>query len=917
MKTNKESTMKKKVEITINGKSYVLLIEPHRTLLDVIREEIGLTGTKKGCDSGDCGACTVLMDGKAVNSCLILAVEADGKEVGTIEGMARGGILHPLQQAFIDHGAVQCGYCTPGMIMTAKELLDNNPTPTEQEVKEALAGSICRCTGYKKIVEAVQSASRSLQELRDPKHLHLSEAPSPSIAPPSSEGSGRIGCRVQPLGLREKALGLTQFAADIYPDQCVHLKIVRSEKHHALILGIDAEEALASPGVIAVFTARDIRGTNRIGPIRRDQPVLADKQVRFLGEAIALVAAESQEAAEAGVARVSVRYEDLPAVFDPEEALKADAPKLHEDSENLLAQFHIRKGDTERGFAESYVVVESVYETPFNAHGYIEPEAGVAWRDEEGRIVIRLCTQNPHENQAQAAAALDIPPEQLRVIQAPTGGGFGGKMNHQVVSLLGLAVSQLERPARLIFTADESMTSVEKRHPFRMRFKTGATREGNLVAMEAELTANGGAYASYGKAVVERALIHATGPYVIPHVAVSSRCVYTNTIPAGAMRGFGAPQAYFAGESQMDQLAEKLGLDPFEFRRKNLFRPGSVTATGQVLDESVGADLTLDAVEPYYRKALAWAAEDPGNETMKRGVGLAVIFYGIGEAGFRNPSHVGIRLNPAGWIDLLIGGAELGQGLFSTLTQIAAQTLDVPLDHFRVVEADTSVTPSAGPTEASRMTMWAGSAVLQAAEMLRKAFDSAVVATGATPIEWPKRLAALYDACCSRGIPVAYEGCFEPSNQPINHQSGQGTPHTAYAFATHLAQVEVDEATGLVNVVKLVAAHDVGRAINPLTLEGQIEGGLMMALGFALKEEYLSGGTQKWAQYKLPRITELPEIINLIVESPSSYGPLGAKGIGEVPAVGPASAIVNAVANACGVRAHRLPLTPARIRGKE
>lgn len=459
------------------------------------------------------------------------------------------------------------------------------------------------------------------------------------------------------------------------------------------------------------------------------------------------------------------------------------------------------------------------------------------------------------------------------------------------------------------------MATTEKRHAFKMRFKTGATSDGKLTGIEAELVSNTGAYASYGKAVLERAHIHATGPYEMPNVFVKGCCIYTNNVPAGAMRAFGAPQVVFAVESQMDILAGKLGLDPLEFRLMNLMHNGSVTATGQKLASSVGAEQTLRAIEPYYRKAIAWAgatANETSCRNIKRGVGLATIFYGIGEAGFKYPSKIGIRITADGSFELLVGAADMGQGVFSTLAQIAAETMGVPVNLFRVITPDTDITPDAGCSEASRQTFYSGNATQQAAASLQATLAS-VDSGKLENLPWHARLSALYQLCLEKGAPVEHFGYFKPDIQPIDEQ-GQGKPHLAYTFASHLAQVEVDLDLGAVKVIKLVAAHDIGRAINPLTLEGQIEGGLMMALGSALKEEFKPHITRKWSHYKLPRTTDLPDIVNIIIEEQTPEGPFGAKGVGEVPAVGPAPAIINAVANACGVRLMKLPLTKDELK---
>jgi aldehyde oxidoreductase len=919
-----------RIHFKVNGASVQFSDDPQTRLIDVLRNRLQFTGTKEGCSEGVCGSCTVLLNGKSVKACVTPMSRVEGQEVVTIEGIGSFKHPHPLQRALIEKGAIQCGFCTPGMIVGAKALLDENPRPSRDEIIAALSPHLCRCTGYKKIIEAVLLAVQMQQQDREAGEIGWTSPGSDESdrinprgerygATYSSPGSGlhntkaHIGAAVSPLGVWEKALGLTKYAADITPDQCLHLKIVRSEKSHARIVGIAMEEALSLPGVVAVLTAKDIGGTNRIGPIQRDQPILAEDRVRFLGDAIAVVAAESAAAAVEGAKKVRIIYEELASVLDPDAAAKLEASKLHGES-NLLFRLTIEKGDPSEGFREAAEVVEGVYETPFNDHAYIEPEAGVAWPDDTGRIVLRLATQNPHENQAQVAEALGLPADRLRVIQAPTGGSFGGKMNHQVPALLALAVLKLSRSAKLVYTAAESMMCTEKRHPFRMKFRVGATSQGKLTAIEAELVANTGAYASYGKAVVERALIHATGPYDVPHAAVTGSCFYTNTAPAGAMRGFGAPQVAFAVESQMDMLADRLGLDPYEFRLRNIFHPGSSTITGQVLKESVGAKETLEALKPYYKEALAWAkTAKPGvkGADIKRGVGLSSIFFGIGEAGWRNPSRMTIRLKAEGFIELLVGAADMGQGVFSTLVQIAAETLDIPGSAFVVVTPDTDFTPYAGATEASRQTLASGRSTQEAASALKKALVSCCFYDDKAGTH-PDRLSRCYDLLVGKGLPLEYSGYFVPDTQPMD-KTGKGSPHLAYAFASSLAQVEVDPENRVVKVIKLVLAHDVGRVINPLTLEGQIEGGVMMALGFALQEEFKPNDTKRWSSYKIPRMDDLPEIITVFVENPTPEGPFGAKGIGEVPTVAPAAAIANAVARACGVRFTRLPMTPERL----
>jgi aldehyde oxidoreductase len=888
----------KMISFVLNGQPISVPAEAaERRLVDVLRDELGLTGTKEGCGEGTCGTCTVLVDGRPTKSCVTKVSRIEGRSVQTIEGVASGDTPHPLQEAFVDHGAIQCGFCTPGMILASKALLDRNPEPTREEIKRALRGNLCRCTGYQKIVDAVEAAART-------PHGSPPTSPDHSVDPAaSSSRESWVGRSVLQEGVWDKALGLTTFGADVTPEGCVHLKVVRSTEAHARITAVQSARALAVPGVLAVLTARDIKGTNRTGPFQRDKPVLAEDRVRYVGDPVALVAATDPSAAEAGAREVQVSYENLPAATTSDQALAAEAAPLHQ-SGNLLAEWHLHKGDADAGMAAAAVTAEGAFHTARQEHGYLEPEAGIAWM-EHGRVVIRLSTQNPHEDQEQVAAALGLPPDRIRVIQAPTGGAFGGKTSYDLAALLALGATALARPVKLVFSRSESLATTEKRHPFHMRIKVGADAGGRLTALEADLVADTGAYASYGKGVAERAATHISGPYEIPAMTVRSRSVYTNTVPAGAMRGYGAPQASFATESVMDMLADKLGLDPIEIRRRNVLRVGSTTATGQVLTSSVGAAATLEAVAPKYEEARAWAAQ-PSPSGARRGVGIASVFFGISESGKRTDSQIALRLTAEGTVQLLAGAADLGQGVYSVLRQITADTLHAPWEAIAVVTPDTDLMPSAGATEASRQTLVSGRAAEFAAQQLRARLEALSLSCDPST-DWRAYAQEAYRALVRDGRPTIEVGRYETQNQPID-KTGRGAPHEAYAFAAHVAQVEVDPGTGAIRVVRMVTAHDVGHPVNPRALEGQIEGGLLMGLGMAVFEDYAPGRTMRFADYRMPRCTDLPEIVNIILDEECPDGPFGAKGVGEVPAVGPASAIANAVANATGTRPHRLPI---------
>jgi CO/xanthine dehydrogenase Mo-binding subunit/aerobic-type carbon monoxide dehydrogenase small subunit (CoxS/CutS family) len=547
---------------------------------------LGLTGTKEGCGEGECGACTVIVDGEIVNSCLMFARQAQGKEILTIEGLSRGNALHPIQEAFIEQGAVQCGFCTPGMVLAAKALLDKNPAPTRQEIAVALSGNVCRCTGYEKIIEAVAAAAKKLSNEATHNRAQR-EAPSDNQA-------GVVGQSVIRCDARLKVLGQSIYAADIVMPGMLYAKVLRSPCAHARIKMIDAEVARSLPGVVAVFTHEDIPGTNAFGIIVKDEPVLVPEKVRCRGDALALVAAESEDAATKALQVIGVEYEELPAVFDPEQAMLPESPIIHGTS-NIMDHARIRRGDTNRALQTCDAVVTNSYHTQMVEHCYLEPEAGIAYLDGD-TVVIKASTQNPHYDRKDVAANLALPLNRVRVIQAVTGGGFGGKLDISVQIYLGLIVLKTGRPVRMVYDREESFLASSKRHPFCIDYTTGATSDGVLQAVKVRLVCDTGAYASYGPATMKRALVHVTGPYCVPNVSVDGYCVYTNNPRAGAMRGFGVPQVAFAHESQMDEIAARLGVSPLEIRMKNALRTGSVTVTGQVLGESVGLVETLTRV---------------------------------------------------------------------------------------------------------------------------------------------------------------------------------------------------------------------------------------------------------------------------------------------------------------------------------
>lgn len=573
---------RQQVSLTVNGQPVAATVDSDLTLLRFLRENLRLTGTKEGCGQGECGACTVLVNNQAVNSCLIPVVAVDGCEIVTIEGLAQNGKLDTLQQAFIDEGAIQCGFCTPGAIMSAKALLLANPHPSEEEIREALSGNICRCTGYQKIVRAVKVASGQV----------------PPLEIATTDESSVIGQKVRRRDATDKAIGKALYADDLFLPGMLYGRALRSACAHALIKGIDCTAARQAPGVVAILTAQDIPGINRYGLVYLDQPVLADDKVRCYGDALALVVAESESAVEAALQLIKVDYEELPGVFSAEEGLQAGAPLVHEKG-NLVQHTKVRKGDINSGFSQCDVVVENTFHTQCVEHAYLEPECSVAAVDHHGNLTVWTSTQYVFRDRRQIAPVLGLPVNKVRVIQMTTGGGFGGKDDITTEILASLAALKTGRPVKVRFTREESMRTTTKRHPMIIKARLGANREGMLQALEGQIYADTGAYVSLGVYVVRKAGLHLSGPYYIPNIKVDTYTVYTNNPPSGAMRGFGVVQAAFVHESLMDILAERLGMGPWEIRYKNALAPGLSTGTGHVLQHSVGIKATLMEIKQY------------------------------------------------------------------------------------------------------------------------------------------------------------------------------------------------------------------------------------------------------------------------------------------------------------------------------
>ncbi len=903
----------------VNGREVAVAAPPLRPLADVLREDLGLTGTKVGCGAGDCGACTVLLDGRQVCACLVPVGQVVGRSVETVEGLAADGTLDRLQRAFLAHGAAQCGICTPGMLMAAADLLRRVARPGEEEVRDALGGVLCRCTGYRKIVEAVLAAAGA------------GDAGEAVDDPPVG---GAVGARLVRVDGAAKVTGDEAFGADGAPEGCLWLRAVRSPHARARFrLGPFDAFLAAHPGLVRVLTADDIPGANGYGiyPDLKDQPVLARDEVRYRGEAVAALVGEKAAVEAIRDEDVPVAWEPLPPVPDMAAALADGAPALHRDRpDNVLTRGRVRRGDAAAAFETAEIAAETEVETSFVEHAYIEPEAGWARRVGD-RIEVVVTTQTPYMDREEVARVVGIAPERVRIVPTACGGGFGGKLDQSVQPLIAAAAWLLDRPVRAVWTRPESMAASTKRHPARIAARAAADGEGRLVAYEFRGDFNTGAYASWGPTVAGRVPVHATGPYRVPNVEARTRAIFTNAPPSGAFRGFGVPQAAIAHEALMDALAERSGRDPLEFRLLNALRPGDRTATGQRLEASVGLVACLEALRPHWREARAAADSwNAGGRSAgrRRGAGVACMWYGIGNTSMSNPSTMRVGLSADGRLTLYNGAVDIGQGSNTIMVQICADALGLPAGAFRLVAGDTDRTADAGKTSASRQAFVSGNAARLAGADLRRrilrlanAGDSAEIALDGARLvvrdgehERVIELAALPPAedGGEAGDVLVGTGTFDPPTTPLD-ADGQGAPYATYGFAAQMAEVEVDLGLGTVRVLRVVAAHDVGRAINPTLVEGQIHGGIAQGIGLALMEEYLPGRTENLHDYLIPTVGDVPEIVTILVEDAEPLGPYGAKGIGEPALIPTAPAILGAIHHATGVRITRVPATPTRV----
>ena len=842
---------------SVNGKTYT--VTENVSLMRFLRDELRLTSVKDGCSEGACGTCTVIIDGKAVKACVQKISNLDGKSVITAEGLSERE-KQVYSHAFSEAGAVQCGFCIPGMVMCAKALIDKNPSPTPEDVKYAIRNNLCRCTGYKKIEEAILLAAEIISENRE-------------ITNPVS--TGLLGESMNRVDASAKALGEAKYADDFYMDGMVYGSALRSEYPRAEILSIDKSEAESMDGVLCVMTAEDIPGTQKVGHLKRDWDVIVPvgKTTHYLGDAVALVAAETPEILEKAKKAIKVEYKPLDGVFSPVEAMKDGAPLVHEDG-NLLSEEHLVRGDAEKLISESRYSVTNHYSLPFTEHAFMETECAVAF-PEDGGIHIISGDQGIYQTQRECSDALGLPPEKVRVSAAMVGGGFGGKEDMSVQHHAALLAQKTGRPVKVKLTRQESILVHPKRHAMEIDLTTACDENGKLTAMKAVIISDTGAYASLGGPVLQRACTHAAGPYNYQNIDITGRAYYTNNPPAGAFRGFGVPQSCFATECNLNQLAEMAGLTPFEIRYINAVRPGDTLPNGQIADENTAIVETLDAVREICEK------------NPKAGIACAIKNSGLG-VGVPDTGRCRITVKD-GKVHVTSSAACIGQGMGTVQIQMLCEAAGLTPDMVIYDTPDTKYSPNAGNTTASRQTLFTGEAVVRAASLLREALDK------------EGSLSALN----GREFYGEYTGVTDKMGSPKEHP----VSHVAYSYATQVVELN-DDGT----IKRVVAAHDVGTPVNPKALEGQIEGGVVMSLGYALTESFpLEQGRPmaKLGTLGLFRADKTPDVVPVIIDRRMNGPAFGAKGIGEISSIPTAPAVQLAYYNRDGKFRTRLPLEDA------
>ena len=837
---------------TVNGRT--VCAEKNQKLIRFLRDSLRLTSVKDGCSEGACGTCTVLIDGKATKACVPQTDKLEGRSIVTVEGLSDFE-REAFTYAFGKAGAVQCGFCIPGMVMSAKGLLDQNPSPTREEAAFAIRNNICRCTGYVKIIDGILLAAEVLR--------------SGEIPPEPQDWS--LGSRVPRVDVREKVTGTGQYPDDVYIDGMLYASAVRSQYPRARVLAIHAEEAKALPGVAGVFTAEDIPGKNKVGHLQKDWDTMIPVGgiTHYLGDAVCIVAAETPEILAQAKALVRVDYEELPMVRSPQEAMLPDAPLVHQ-SGNLLAHKHIQRGNPAEAIARSKYVLTQRFSTPWTEHAFLEPECALAY-PENGGVVILSTDQGAYDTQHETMGMLGLPAEKVKVKNMLVGGGFGGKEDVTVQHHAALVAYLTQRPVKVKLTRAESILIHPKRHPMEMEFSLGCDENGIIQGVAAEVIADTGAYASLGGPVLERACTHAAGPYNYQNFEIDGWAYYTNNPPAGAFRGFGVTQTCFCIETLLNQMADKVGISPWEIRWRNAIRPGQELPNGQIVDDSTGLAETLEAVKPYYEKA------------RYAGIACAMKNAGVG-VGIPDTGRVRLVVE-SGKLHIYAGASCIGQGLGTVLTQMVCDQTGLRRDEVVYERSNTWRAPDSGTTSGSRQTLITGEACRRACETLRAAMAEAPLA------ELEGR---------------EFYGEYLAKTDPLGADVPNPVSHVAYGYATQVCILDDDG-----KIERIVAAHDVGKAVNPTSVEGQIEGGVVMSMGYALTERYPLTDCKPLAKYGtlgLFRANQIPEIQPLIVEKPGLNVACGAIGIGEITSIPTAPAISDAYFRYDGKLRTSLPL---------
>jgi putative selenate reductase molybdopterin-binding subunit len=892
----------------INGKPFTEQPAAGQCLRTFLRQ-LGHFGVKKGCDAGDCGACTVYLDGEPVHSCLVPAFRAEGREVTTIEGLAKGSDLHPMQRAFLNAQGFQCGFCTAGMIMTAAALNQAQ----RADLPRALKGNLCRCTGYRAIEDAIAGK-------------HSTE---------DAQAGCDVGHNVPAPAGPDVVTGRARFTLDVAVEGLQHIKLKRSPHAHARVRAIDKSEALKVPGVIAVLTHDDApkiafsTARHEIRKTDADDTMVLDTVVRYIGQRVAAVVADSEAAAEEGCRRLKVDYDILPAVFDPEQAMRPGAPLLHDDKgpdariydakRNLIHAVHGAFGDVEAGFARADAIHEGTYFVPRVQHAHLETLCAIAWLDAGGRLNIRSSTQVPFLTRQEVARVFGLPEDRVRVFCERVGGGFGAKQEMMVEDIAALAALKTGKPAKIEFTREEQFVAATTRHPMQVRVKIGAARDGTLTAMQIHVVANTGAYGNHGASVLEHACAESISVYRCPNKKVDGYAVYTNTVPAGAFRGYGLPQTSFAVESAIDEVARALGIDGLEFRRRNVVRKdepmiGAHVSPDDVLYGSYGLDQCLDLVDAAMRRPDE-CGKLPPEWSIGQGTALTMIDT-VPPGGHYSDTHIWLEAD--GTYAMTVGTAEFGNGTTTVHSQIAATVLGATPAQIKLSQSDTEHGGHDTGAYGSTGTVIAGRATQNAAEALRDALQS----FAAAHLGGARETCELSDAaviCGGKRIALRelHQAAVAANIKLAAHGTTNGTPRSV-AFNVQGFRVAVNRISGEIKILKSVQAADAGTVINPMQCRAQVEGGVAQALGAALFEEMVIDGDGRvtnptFRNYHIPAFADIPRTEVLFADTSDTLGPFGAKSMSESPYNPVAAALGNAIRDAVGVRCYRLPFKPDRI----